>query len=127
MKLVAVLALAAGAAAAPLVAAVPVASAAPPPGGACDGAQCVPYVHRNIDPSAACVSQGRWQFGQDASGNTYTCTAERTWVPQAPLVGVRLSRQPCGEATGVAQTPDGLPLSCQDGGWSVDYTKYFFS
>ncbi|MCK0176313.1 MULTISPECIES: hypothetical protein [Mycobacteriaceae] len=126
MKLVAVLALAAGAAAAPLLAPTG-ASAAPPPGGACDGAQCVPYVHRNIDPGAECVSQGRWQFGLDASGNTYTCSASRAWVPQPPLVGVRLLRQPCGEATGVAQTPDGLPLSCKDGGWSVDYTKYFFS
>ncbi|MBO0681118.1 hypothetical protein JRC04_26940 [Mycolicibacterium sp. S2-37] len=125
MKLVAVLALAAAAAAAPLVAS-PAVSAAPPPGGPCDGAQCVPYVDHNIDVNAACVSTGRWQFGRDASGNTYTCTAQRQWVPQPPLVGVRLIRQPCGEDTGLAQSPDGLVLSCEDGGWTPDYTGFFF-
>lgn len=125
MKLVAALALAAGAVAAPLVSA-PVVSAAPPPAGPCDGAQCVPSVDHNIDASGSCVPTTRWVFGLDASGTAYVCTAQRQWAQQAPLVGVRLSRQPCGDAKGVAQSPDGIFLSCIDGGWTPDFTPFYF-
>jgi hypothetical protein len=125
MKLVAVLALAAGSAAAPLVLA-PAVTAAPPPAGPCDGAPCVPYVDHNIDASASCVPANRYVFGLDAAGNTYACNAAREWAPQQPLIGVRLSRQPCGEDKGLAQSPDGIVLSCISGGWTADFESFYY-
>jgi hypothetical protein len=122
MKLVAVLALAVCAVAAPLITASP--AAATP----CNSVDCVPYVDRNIDPSESCVSGGsRYLFGLDTSGNNYLCNAQRTWVPQPPLVGVRNNGLPCDGSTGVAQTPDGLVLTCQDGAWKADFTAFYYS
>jgi hypothetical protein len=121
MRLVTALALAGGFVSAPLVTAGP-AAALP-----CDGANCVPYVEHNINPSGSCVTDGnRFIFGLDASGRTYACTMQQRWTPQPPLVGVRMSRQPCGESKGVAQSPDGIYLSCIDGGWTADFTPFYF-
>lgn len=121
MRLVAALALAGGFVGAPLVTAVP-ASALP-----CDGANCVPYVEHGINPADTCVSDGnRYLFGLDASGDTYACTMQQRWAPQPPLVGVRMSRQPCGQSKGVAQSPDGTYLRCIDGGWTADFTPFYF-
>lgn len=121
MKLVAVLALTGGVLAAPLVTASP-AAAIP-----CNSADCVQYVDRNINPNESCVSGGsRYLFGLDASGNTYLCNAQRAWVPQPPLVGVRTQGAPCDGSTGVAQSPDGLPLGCQRGGWLPDFTAFYY-
>jgi hypothetical protein len=122
MKLVAVLAVAGAVLAAPVITASP-AAASP-----CNSADCVPYVDRNIDPGESCVSGGsRYLFGLDASGNNYLCNAARTWVPQPPLVGVRTNGAPCDASSGVAQTPDGLVLTCQDAGWEPDFTAFYYS
>ncbi|WP_193046787.1 hypothetical protein [Mycolicibacterium baixiangningiae] len=121
MKLVAVLAVAGGAFAAPLVTASP-ATASP-----CNSVDCVPYVDRNIDPSESCVSGGsRYLFGLDASGNNYLCTMQSRWVPQPALVGVRTNGAPCDGSTGVAQTPDGLVLTCKAGAWKPDFTAFYY-
>jgi hypothetical protein len=121
MKLVAVLALAGGLLAPPFVSASP-AAASP-----CDSADCVPYVDRNINPSEACVSGGsRYLFGLDASGDNYLCNTQQAWVPQPPLVGVRTNGAPCDGSTGVAQSPGGLVLTCQHGGWTPDFTAFYY-
>ena len=104
-----------------------IAPASPAAASPCNSADCVPYVDRNIDPSESCVSGGsRFLFGLDASGNNYLCNAQRTWVPQPPLVGVRTNGAPCDGSTGVAQTPDGLVLTCQDAGWEPDFTAFYY-
>ncbi|BBY19055.1 hypothetical protein [Mycolicibacterium litorale] len=122
MKLVAVLALAGGALAAPLVTASP-AGATP-----CNSADCVPYVDRNINPSESCVPGGsRYLFGLDASGNNYLCNVQGEWVAQPALVGVRTNGLPCHDSTGVAQTPDGLVLTCKAGAWKPDFTTFYYS
>lgn len=125
MKLVSAAALAAGALAAPLVTASP--ATAQPLLATCDGADCAPYVERNIDTAGACVTDGnRYVFGLTASGDTFLCTVQGKWIPQPPLVGVRTQRAPCGDSKGVAQSPDGRILSCIDGAWTLDFTPFYF-
>lgn len=91
----------------------------------CDGAGCVPYVDHTAAEGGPCVANTRYNFGLDAAGNTLACSAERTWVASPPLVGVRPIRLPCGQHNGVAQSPDGVPLSCIGGAWTPDYSVPF--
>ncbi len=124
MKLMAVLALACGLTAAPLVA-VGTAFAVP---GTCDGADCVPFVDRNIVPTDLCVFQSRHPFGLDAKGNTFACAATDHWVPVAPLVGVRTMRAPCdGTVPGTAQSPAGQPLICDGQAWSSGFDSLYYA
>ena len=124
MKLMAAVALAGGLLAAPLAGlGTGPASASP---GTCDGAGCVPYVDKGVQAGGECNQATRYNFGMDAAGNTLACNAKRMWVASPPLVGVRLLRSPCGDATGVAQSPDGVPLKCDAGAWSADYGVMFY-
>lgn len=122
MKLMAIVALAGGFVAAPMVGA-PVASGLPV---ICDGAECVQFVDRGAVLGEACEQSTRYNFGLDPSGNTLVCTFNKQWVASAPLVGIRPLRSSCGEDKGVAQTPDGLPLSCIDGSWTYDVSAVFY-
>jgi len=122
MKILAAVALACGFAAAPTVI-VANASASP---GYCDGADCVPYLTRTAVAGEHCVQNTRYNFGIDASGNTLACSSKSTWIAAPPLVGVRTLRLPCGDETGVAQSPDGVPLSCIGGAWTSDYSWTFY-
>ena len=124
MKLMAVLALACGFTAAPLMAAGP-ASGLPP--SFCDGADCVPYVDRDVAAGSSCHFQSRYPFGLDAEGGTLICNAMNEWVPTAPLIGVRFDRAPCdGSKPGMAQGPDGIPLSCDGLAWSTDFDQLYY-
>jgi hypothetical protein len=122
MKLTAAVALACGFVAAPMMTAG-TGSATP---ASCDGADCVAYVNRSAVLGQPCVPSTRYNFGLDPSGNTLACGSEREWIPSAPLVGIRTLRSLCGEDTGVAQSPDGVPLSCIGGAWSADYRATFY-
>jgi hypothetical protein len=62
----------------------------------------------------------------DASGNTLACSSKGRWIPSPPLVGMRTLRSLCGEDKGVAQSPDGVPLSCLGGAWTADYSVVFY-
>lgn len=117
----AVLALAGGLIGAPLM--TPGTASAYP----CDGTDCVPYVARDAVLGAPCVlTMTRYVFGLDASGNTLTCSLQGAWEQSPPLVGVRTLRAPCDESTGVAQSPDGLPMSCIAGGWTLDFNRVYY-
>lgn len=122
MKILAAVALACGFAAAPFVVASP-ASASP---GYCDGAGCVPYLDHSAVAGEHCTQNTRYNFGIDGSGNTLACSSRSVWIAAPPLVGVRTLRLPCGDQTGVAQSPDGVPLSCTGGAWSADYSWTFY-
>ena len=127
MRLVAALALACGVIATPVMTAGN--AAAFPPWNPCDSADCVPYVARNVEAGAGCDSGAtRYVFGWDASGRTLLCPTKNRWTPSAePLIGVRSVRYPCDNSVpGVAQAPDGQPLSCLTGGWTPDFTAVFF-
>ena len=132
MKLMAVLALACGFTAAPMVAAG-TASALP---GTCDGAECVPYVDRNIDPAAPCVFGSRYPFGLDATGpvriqlrNPVLCTAENEWVTAAPLIGVRTLRAACdaSQQGKAAQSVDGQPMICDGLAWNLRLDPLYYA
>lgn len=123
MKLMTVLALASGFVAAPLLTAGS-ASALPT---TCDGIPCVPGVVKNAVESQPCISATRYPFGVDASGNTLICAQVGRWVATSPLVGVRTVTAPCGGVTGTAQSPDGLPLSCNGTAWVMDFNKIFYT
>ncbi|MGE2691764.1 hypothetical protein [Mycolicibacterium pulveris] len=120
MRLMAAVAMACGFVAAPLT----TAATAPALPRVCDGAGCVPYVDHSAVQGQPCVQNTRYNFGMQA-GTTLACNATGTWIASPPLVGVRPIRLPCGEATGVAQSPDGVPLSCIGGAWTPDYSVPF--
>jgi hypothetical protein len=122
MKLMAAVALACGFVAVPMMSASN-ASAIP---GWCDGVDCVPYVDRTAAEGEPCVQNTRYNFGLDASGNTLACSSRSYWIASPPLVGMRTLRSQCGEEKGVAQSPDGVPLSCIDGAWTADYSATFY-
>jgi hypothetical protein len=121
MRLMTAVALGCGFIAAPMVGAG-TASALP---GTCDGAACVTYVERGAVLGDSCVQNTRYNFGLTASGATLACGGKGAWVASPPLVGIRTLRSQCGEDKGVAQSPDGIPLSCIGGAWSADYTVTF--
>lgn len=122
MKLMAAVALACGFVAAPMVGA-PIASGLPV---TCDGADCVMFVDRGVALDGACEQSTRYNFGLDASGKTLVCTYRKLWAESPPLIGIRTLRSECGETKGVAQSPDGVPLSCIKGVWTADYSKIFY-
>lgn len=124
MKLMAAMAIAGGVLAAPLTLSGAGAAFALP--GTCDGADCVPSVNRDAQLGAHCNQTTRYNFGLDGLGNTLACNSKSMWVSSPPLVGVRTLRSPCGDATGVAQSPDGVPLKCDGGAWSADYWTVFY-
>ena len=73
-----------------------------------------------------CTQNTKYNYGFDASGNTLACNSKSTWISSPSLVGVRTLRSPCGDASGVAQSPDGVPLVCTDGAWSADFWTMFY-
>jgi hypothetical protein len=121
MKLMAAVVLGCGFIAAPMVSAAG-ASASP---GSCDGAECIPYLQRGVAQGDHCVANTRYNFALTASGATLACNAAGHWIPSPPLVGMRTLRSLCGQDKGVAQSPDGVPLSCIGGAWTDDYTVPF--
>ncbi|ORB30784.1 hypothetical protein [Mycolicibacterium parafortuitum] len=121
MKLMAAAAIAGGLVAAPMIGAG-TASAIP---NVCDGAGCVPYVSTEAQLGEFCKQNTRYNYGFDGSGNTLACNSKSTWISSPPLVGVRTLRSAC-DSTGVAQSPDGVPLVCKDGAWSADYWTMFY-
>ncbi len=124
MKLIAVLVLACGLTAAPMLTAG-AASAEP---GTCDGAECVPFVDRNIVPTDPCQFQSRNPFGLDGKGNTYVCAATNKWVATAPLLGMRTLRAPCDEKVpGLAVSREGQLLNCQGQAWTAYNDVLYYS
>ncbi len=122
MKPMTVLALTCGFIAAPVIAAG-TASGSP---SSCDGAGCVPHVAQNVREGTPCVYRTRYDYGVDPStGNTLLCAAVGKWTPARPLVGVRPLAAPCDGSNGAAQSPDGIPMTCNGTGWVADYTEIF--
>ena len=96
------------------------------PNTVCDGAACVPFVDHTAHAGGSCSQSTRYNFGMDASGSTLACNSDGQWVSESPLVGVRLLRSPCTSAGASAQSPDGVPLTCDGTAWSADYSVIFY-
>ena len=123
MRFTAVLALTSGFIAAPMMAAGN-ASADPV---SCDGAGCVPYVTHDVVGGAHCTGRSRYAFGLDSSGNTFQCASVDKWAPSKPLIGVRPLRAPCDGSGGAAQSPDGVPMTCDGQAWNADYSVIYYT
>ncbi|GFG84331.1 hypothetical protein [Mycolicibacter algericus] len=82
----------------------------------------VPNVRSGAVARAACTPRRHFPFGFDVDGNTYICfvvyqkPSQGHWVAVPPLIGVRDPETQCGTSGGVAQSPEGLPLLCNDSG-----------
>lgn len=92
---------------------------------ACDSADCVPNVARNVLAGAPCAPAPGFVFGLDGTGGTLICAAQGVWVPVGPLVGERELALPCDRVGDTAQEPlagndlqvqrtRGVPLKCAD-------------
>ena len=108
----------------------------PPHAGAdpqrCDGAFCVPGITRiGSTPAGPCNPHGpRYAFGvYPPKANTFSflCHHSGQWTLAPVLIGVRLPGDPCPAGVGsyargvAAQSPEGFPMLCNDGGRFVIY------
>jgi hypothetical protein len=92
---------------------------------ACDSADCVPNVARNVVAGTPCTPGPSFVFGLDSAGGTLICAATGSWVRVGPLVGTREVSLPCERPGDSAQQPlagndlqlirtPGVPLKCAD-------------
>jgi len=90
---------------------------------ACDAADCVPNVARNVVEGAPCTPRPSFVFGFDSELRTLICASQGVWVGVGPLVGEREVTMACDRAGDTAQQPlagndlqlmrtQGVPLRC---------------
>jgi hypothetical protein len=100
----------------------PTAAAGP---GSCDDPHCVPGIAAGIDLGAPCENTTTFVFGTTSWGRLVFCGSPRRYEPRyfrsPPMRGVKDESTSCeGFQNAVAQSPDGLFLSCSaQGGRSV--------
>lgn len=68
---------------------------APAASAACDAADCLPGVARNVVPGATCTPSIAFVFGLTADKNTLICSAHGVWVHTGPLIGEAQVSLPC--------------------------------
>jgi hypothetical protein len=91
---------------------------------ACDAADCVPNVARNVVEGASCAPRPSFVFGIDSDLRTLICATQGMWVRVGPLVGEREVALPCDRPGDTAQQPlagndlqprtPGVPLKCAE-------------
>jgi hypothetical protein len=89
---------------------------------ACNSADCVPNVARNVIEGAPCEPGPSFVFGLDSDRQTLICNAAGMWARVGPLVGEREVALPCDRSGDTAQEPLagndlqprtlGVPLKC---------------
>ena len=90
---------------------------------ACDAADCVPNVARNVVEGAPCTPRPSYVFGFDSELGTLICASQGVWVRVGPLVGERDVTMSCDRPGDTAQQPlagndlqlmrtPGVPLRC---------------
>jgi hypothetical protein len=111
-------------------------SLAGPSAAACDSADCVPNVARNVAAGTPCVPRPSFVFGLDAGAGTLICTPQAVWVPVGRLVGEREVTQPCFTPGDTAQQPlagndlqlmrtPGVPLKCAQINSRMQWVNFF--
>src|SRR3954467_1334034 len=89
---------------------------------ACDSADCVPNVARNVVEAAPCEPRPSYVFGLDTNGGTLICARWGAWGGGGAWVARREVALPCGRAGDPGEeafagndlqprTP-GIPLKC---------------
>lgn len=68
---------------------------APESSAACDSAQCLPGVARNVVAGAPCTPSINFVFGLTTDNSTLICSAHGAWVPTGPLIGEAQVSLPC--------------------------------
>lgn len=102
---------------------------------ACDAADCVPNVARNVVEGAPCAPRPSFVFGFDSELRTLICAAQGVWVPVGPLVGEREVALPCDRPGDTAQQPlagndlqplrtPGVPLKCAQINGAVRWVNF---
>jgi hypothetical protein len=92
---------------------------------ACNAADCVPNVARNVVEAAPCAPRPSFVFGFDSDLRTLICAAQGVWVRVGPLVGEHEVALPCDSPGDTAQQPlagndlqllrtPGVPLRCAE-------------
>ena len=95
---------------------------APQSAAACDSADCLPGVARNVVAGTPCTPSTTFVFGLTADKSTLICSAHAVWVPTGPLLGEAAVSLPCAVPgtngqirlsgnTMQPQTP-GIPVQC---------------
>ena len=95
---------------------------APESAAACDSADCLPGVARNVVAGAPCAPSTTFVFGLTADKSTLICSAHGVWVATGPLIGEAAVSLPCAVPgtngqirlsgnTLQPQTP-GIPVQC---------------
>ena len=95
---------------------------APESAAACNAADCLPGVARNVVAGAPCTPSIAVVFGLTADKSTLICSAVGVWVPTGPLVGEAAVALPCAipgtnaqirlsGSTFETQVP-GIPVQC---------------
>jgi hypothetical protein len=68
---------------------------APESSAACDAADCLPGVARNVVAGAPCTPSIAFVFGLTSDKSTLICSAHGAWVPTGPLIGEAQVALPC--------------------------------
>lgn len=68
---------------------------APVSSAACDSADCLPGVARNVAAGTPCTPSIAFVFGLTADKSTVICSAQGVWVATGPLVGEAQVALPC--------------------------------
>ncbi|AGB24689.1 hypothetical protein Mycsm_04451 [Mycobacterium sp. JS623] len=103
---------------------------------ACDSADCVPNVARNVVAGAPCAPRPSFVFGLDGDDGTLICTPQGTWVAVGRLVGEREVTMPCFTPGDTAQQPlagndlqlmrtPGVPLKCAQINSALRWVNFF--
>jgi hypothetical protein len=102
---------------------------------ACDAADCVPNVARNVVEGAPCTPRPSFVFGIDSDLRTLICASQGVWVRVGPLVGEREVALPCDRLGDTAQQPlagndlqllrtPGVPLRCADTNGALRWVNF---
>jgi hypothetical protein len=95
---------------------------APESSAACNSADCLPGVARNVVAGAPCTPSIAFVFGLAADNSTLICSAHGAWVPTGPLIGEAQVALPCAVPGTTAQVRlsgntlqpqvPGIPVQC---------------
>jgi hypothetical protein len=102
---------------------------------ACNAADCVPNVARNVVAGAPCAPAPSFVFGFDTDLGTLICASQGMWVRVGPLVGEREVTLPCDRAGDTAQQPLagndlqlmrtlGVPLRCANTNGALRWVNF---
>ena len=94
----------------------------------CDVPSCVPGIKGGVELGAPCDNTTYYVFGTTPWGRLVFCGSPRRYDPRyfrsPPMMGIKDENSPChSQDFTVAQSPDGLFLSCVDANGSATWVR----